>query len=492
MHKYILTFAATLLACLIFLSDAAAAELGKGVNLSNWFANAMRQPVYEKDFQQIASAGFRHVRLPVNPEEYGFPLRSNSRPTDFKFDQIDRAIALAEKYKLQIILDIHPASNFMETLEKQSWAEQSFADFWAYIAAHYKNKYMGTLVFELLNEPQYYNNEKRYNNLMKNVVAAIRKVDTTRTLIIGAPQGSSLEGLQELDTLRDSNIMYAFHFYEPYMITHQGIHMGFEDRMLRYFRNVPYPSGRATKDARSYASNAPDPLQARNELQDYKDENWDAGHIASRIRTASEWARNHGNVRLICTEYGVLRNHIDADSRYRWIQDARVAMESNNIAWSLWDYADLFGIVTLYGATSTDRVDGSVRLLDAEKSSRTIEPAAMQALGLSGRAAGQSQSTVTTTSPAATTRSSSEMTTIPAENSLTSHMTIPDDTLTNKDSGVAVEINDENMDYNSRSNTDTDTNHDNDGTGEKHRDYRHHHQYWHKGRRDFGKPVVYP
>jgi hypothetical protein len=40
------------------------------------------------------------------------------------------------------------------------------------------------------------------------------------------------------------------------------------------------------------------------------------------------------------------------------------------------------GIVKLMGATSTDPVDGSVRLRDPAKGSRQFEPAAYRALGI--------------------------------------------------------------------------------------------------------------
>lgn len=401
MTRAIRLFVFVLAVFFLNMAEAGALTLHRGINTSNWLANAMRQEMDERDFKEIARVGFDHIRLPVNPEMYGYPLRSNNKPTDFKFKDLDSAIALAAKYKLAVILDIHPGEEFMRTLENESWAEALFIDFWVEIAKHYKDESADTLVFELLNEPQYYGREDRYNALMKKLVTAIRSVDGgKRTLIIGAPQGSSLDGLMELETVQDSNIIYAFHFYEPYMVTHQGIHMGFDDRQLRYFRGVPYPSYKATRDARQYAPTARDALQARNELEDYREERWDASRISERMKVAADWARKH-SARLICTEYGVLRNHIDANSRYAWINDARQAMDANNIAWSLWDYADLFGIVSMEGATSTDPVDGSVRFNDFAKGTRTIEPAAIKALALTAKAS--------TAAPAATLAPASQL-----------------------------------------------------------------------------------
>ena len=89
------------------------------------------------------------------------------------------------------------------------------------------------LAFELLNEPQYYKQESRYNAFARRLVAAIRKEDGQRLLIVGAPRGSSIEGMQLLDTIDDPHIAYDVHFYEPYIVTAQGYPSGFEKTMLR-------------------------------------------------------------------------------------------------------------------------------------------------------------------------------------------------------------------------------------------------------------------
>ena len=238
-------------------------------------------------------------------------------------------------------------------------------------------------MFELLNEPQYYKSEALWVKLSARTVAAIRAISTDRTIIIGAPHGSSIDGLNFLETSTDPHLIYAFHFYEPYLVTHQGIHSGFEKQMIRYFRSMPYPSALATETATTYAPEATNLRLADRELMEYIDTPWNAEHVKARLDVARDWAAQH-QVRVLCGEFGVLRNHIDAASRYRWINDARAAMDADHIGWELWDYADLFGIAAPVGETSTDPIDGSVRLEDPQKGSRVFEPAALSALGLKG------------------------------------------------------------------------------------------------------------
>jgi hypothetical protein len=107
--------------------------------------------------------------------------------------------------------------------------------------------------------------------------------------------------------------------------------------------------------------------------------NWDAGHIAGRIKVAADWAAaNHQ--RVICTEFGVARRFIDPASRYQWIADTRKALEAAGIGWDLWDYTDAFGITSLTGDTIKEPGDGVIRLADPNTGTRDFEPEAMKAL----------------------------------------------------------------------------------------------------------------
>lgn len=366
--------------CLLACAQPAMAELAlaRGVNLSSWFANAPRQPLRDRDFAQIKQAGFDHVRLPVDPERLGFDLNA-AVWSEATLAPVDAAIKRAERHGLAVILDIHPRADFMRRLQESETAQTAYLRLWQFLSQHYRAYAPDKLAYGLLNEPQYYGESARYNTFAAKLAVHLRKLEPERTLILSAPRGSSIDGLRELEALDDPHILYDFHFYEPYMVTHQGIHMGFGNTMLRYVRALPYPSELAAHPG--YAPDAPDPAQAQTELEAYKHENWNAERIAQRIAQAKSWADAH-HAKLICGEFGVLRNHIDAASRYRWIADTRRVLEANGIAWTLWDYTDAFGIVTLEGDTRTDPVDGSIRLTDPARGMRDFEPAALQALGL--------------------------------------------------------------------------------------------------------------
>ncbi|HEU0118756.1 MAG TPA: cellulase family glycosylhydrolase, partial [Alphaproteobacteria bacterium] len=297
------------------------------------------------------------------------------------FAVVDAAIVAAAQHRLAVILDLHPHEDYMNDLEKNPTSEQNFIDLWVAIAQHYSeaNYSSEVVAFELLNEPHYYHAESKYSDLINRTVLAIRKTSPTRLIVIGSPHGSSIEGLTSMQSIKDPRVIYDFHFYDPYIVTHQGIHRGFEGKMIRYFHDVPYPASAVDHEANFYAPDAPDPQRAQFELYDYVKNSWNAAQIEAAIKPAADWAHAHFT-RVICGEFGVLRNHIDAASRYRWIGDTRTALEADGIGWALWDYADLMGITQVNGEASTpDPVDGSTHLVSG---ARVFEPEALTALGL--------------------------------------------------------------------------------------------------------------
>jgi endoglucanase len=355
----------------------------RGVNLSSWFANAPRQPLFDPDFKQIKKAGFDHVRIPINPEFFGFSLASQAGFSFVNFvsrqtlSNVDRAIDLAIGNGLAVILDLHPEPKFQAKLEKSEAAETSFIQFWESLIARYAKHAPDMIGFELLNEPQYHASLEKYHRFMSRTVRTLRQKFPTRTLIVGAPQGSSIDGLLKFKPIMDSHTLYVFHFYEPYIVTHQGATWGSWTSPIPYFRAVPYPSNLVDRN-KDYAPIAPNRDAARKDVQYYASSNWNHDRIAARIRLAANWARTH-HVRVLCTEFGVFRKYIEPADRYRWIRDVRKALEENGIGWALWDYTDAFGITRLTGRTVRDP-DGTLKLAKPGQGSRIIEPDATKAL----------------------------------------------------------------------------------------------------------------
>ncbi len=356
--------------------------LNKGMNLSSWFANAPRQPLDDRDFRRIERVGFDHIRMPVNPEYFGFKPDAPQQNFDqLDFSRVDRAIDLALRHHLKVIIDIHPGHEFMDALEIDPKTADNFVALWQYLSRHWQSYPADQIIFELVNEPHFYKHEDNYTALIERLVAAVRVTTPNRLLVVDAPKGSSLNALLDFKLLQEGGIYYAFHFYEPFTFSHQGMHRGFEKDATSFLNRVPYPSSLLVGSVDQYAPTAPSPPQAKRQLADYTATPWNAEHIAERIKLARDWA-DKNNVPILCGEFGVYRAHAETESRYRWIGDVRKALEANHIGWELWDYTDIFGITKLVGETSFDPGDESYRLRDPTHGERLIEPLAIQALGL--------------------------------------------------------------------------------------------------------------
>lgn len=360
--------------------DTPPPTLKHGISLSNWFTDSGREPLVARDFDQIKAAGFDHVRIPVNPESLGFSLYDGeSGRALFDFSNLDVAIGMARDHGLSAILDIRPSDGLMAQIEQDPRAEVGLITLWQHIAEHYKPYSPSTIVFELLDEPRFKGAGSQYRMLIGDVVAAIRQVAPKNTLIVDLPKSATLDGFDDFVQLADDNTVYAFHFYEPYIVTHQGLKAAPAfGRVLRYFRGLPYPS-QGVNAATNYAPDAGDTDEVKKELGDYTMASWDAGHVAGRIKMAADWAAaNHQ--RVICTEFGVARRFIDPASRYQWIADTRKALEANKIGWTLWDYTDAFGITKFTGDTVKEPGDGVIHLADPNTGTRDFEPEAIKAL----------------------------------------------------------------------------------------------------------------
>ena len=359
-------------------ADDPAPNLKHGINLSNWFTDFQRQPLTAHDFDQIKAAGFDHVRIPINPESLGFSIsEASTGRVLFDFAGLDAAVDNARNRGLSVILDIQPGEGLLSEMEQDPRTEPAMIALWHRIADHYSTYSTGTMVYELLDSPRY-NSAAAYHNLVSDIVSALHDVAAKNTIIVDVPKQASVDGFAGFTPLTNGTVWYAFHFYEPYIFTHQGLKMASSfGHSLRYVRNLPYPAAQANAGT-NYAPTAPDPIEAKTALADYVTENWNAAQIAARIKLAADWAAaNMANV--ICTEFGVVRKNVPPQSRYLWIVDTRNMLEADRINWTLSDYADLFGIVMLTGDTATDS-DGAVRLADPTQGSHDIEPDAIKAL----------------------------------------------------------------------------------------------------------------
>jgi endoglucanase len=323
------------------------AHLRRGINTSGWFAQVYDQRGYSKEHFQswttaeditlIKSMGFDHVRLSVNPQ----PMMMNHRPDEIPAEYLgylDAAVKMILDQGLAVVIDLHPDSDFKARFAKDDSFVQEFSDFWRMLARHYSTWDQERVFFEILNEPEL-PDRYRWYGVQAKLAAAIREGAPQHTVIATGARWSSDDELVFLEPLRDTNVIYTFHFYEPTIFTHQGSTWGVY--FWHWVKGLHYPS--SPESAAKVAANVPDAVD-RLAVVRYGQEHWDATRIDAEITQVAEWARQRG-VPVVCNEFGVYRDYSDPRDREAWIWDVRTAIEQHGMGWTMWDYSGNFGIV---------------------------------------------------------------------------------------------------------------------------------------------------
>ncbi len=343
------------------------AHLRHGINLSEWFAQVYDPKGYTKehfekwttaaDVALIKSAGFDHVRLSVNPQPMMDGGQRQSGTAEY-FGYLDAAMKMILDAGLAVELDMHPESDFKARLNDDEFVER-FAEFWRMVARHYASPPWDAerVFFEILNEPEM-KDPYRWYGIEAKLAAAIRQGAPANTLLAPGAKWDDDYDMVMLEPLRDPNVIYVFHFYEPHIFTHQGASWG--AYYWHWLKDLHYPSD--PKNAAAVAATVPEAVH-RVDVIRYGQDHWDASRIESEINQAADWAARNG-VPLVCNEFGAYRYGVEPQDRARWITDTRTALEKHSIGWAMWDYSGGFSVVV--------KKDGKVAL----------DPETVRALGL--------------------------------------------------------------------------------------------------------------
>lgn len=271
----------------------------RGINLGGWLSQCAdyserhySEFITERDIKTISEWGLDHVRLPIDynviEDEDGLPLKNG-------YKHIDDCVEWCEKYGLNLILDLHKAKGFAfdnkpedNVMFDSPKLQDRFISLWINIASRYgKNK---NIAFELLNEIAG-NDSSSWNALVSKTIPKIRTLAPDTKIIIGGTQWNSVHTLVLLDVPIDKNIVYNFHFYEPFIFTHQLApwQPPLVDKTIRYRGNIE-EYRKVSQEIGCFGSGLDNP------------DTMGAEFIEKLIEEAVEAAEN-ANVPLYCGEY---------------------------------------------------------------------------------------------------------------------------------------------------------------------------------------------
>ncbi len=329
------------------LVAARACSLRHGINLSHWFSQIYWEPGYvpahfdtyirTADFALIRDMGFDHVRFAINCAPILASATDGKLPADY-LARIQDQIHDLHDHGLAVIVDIHPEDPFKKDLAHSDAAVATFIDFWVQLAAALAGFDPESTFFEILNEPCIHN-AARWNRIQNQTAAAIRRVAPHHTLIISGDEWSNINELLKLTPPDDRNLIANFHLYDPTAFTHQGA--GWSPPWAQFTKGLTYPAD--PKFVAEFLTNVTD-ADARTQLAEYVEVNWNAQAYHDFLQPAVAWGREHG-LCLTCNEFGVYKKFSPRASRLAWIRDVSATLSANDIGWTMWDYAGDFAVV---------------------------------------------------------------------------------------------------------------------------------------------------
>jgi endoglucanase len=309
-----------------------AKSLDNGVSIS-WLEQIWNTDILDKavikasDFQLLKQLGFKSIRFPVAFEYY-----QTNNTTQKVLEHVDQIFRLCQLYGFKLIICYHSGNLNDSTYTSEN---QNVINVWTILAKKYIRQNADDLFFELYNEPPHMNPDI-WKNSANEIIGAIRKIDKNRTLIVGASNFNSIYELSRTTPLADENVIYTFHFYEPFFFTHQGAEW-VGDQVAT--TGVPFP----------YKEDSFPPLNPKakntwgetNYYQYRSDGNEQS--VRDKLQIVKNWGLKY-NVPLLCGEYGVYNKYADRDSRCRYIKAVRQTLKAMDIPGILWDYNSNFSI----------------------------------------------------------------------------------------------------------------------------------------------------
>ncbi|BCG72013.1 glycosyl hydrolase family 5 [Mesorhizobium sp. 113-1-2] len=377
----------------------------RGVNAWPWFALTREFPAPRTDYDwppfqsqrpvptpddlgRLRQTGLDFIRLPVDPGPF---LAADAATRAKLLDMVDAAVAASLDAGLGTIVNVQAngATHYWNPNRMvSSTAAPEFAAYRALVgefAGRLERFTPGMVALEPVNEPPQSCDSNVWSQVQASLLTAARASSAALPLVVTGGCGSMVSGLVALDPAplaAFEPILFTFHFYEPYLFSHQGAPW-MREPVYRALNNVPWPASAGsleqtlasvrarmagdteTSEADKRAAYA----ETERVLKVYFDAQPDRWFIDKYLSQARAWADRNGIApnRIIMGEFGALRT----DARYtaapiadraRYISDVRQSAEAAGFPWAFWDLFDGMGMM--------------------DDTTRALDPAMVEALGL--------------------------------------------------------------------------------------------------------------
>jgi len=372
-------------------AEAATFEARRGINLDIWTTwpgedrwderdailpfPEWRRSVTADDLARLKAAGLDFVRMPVDPAPF-LSARTSALREDL-YASVVASVRMVNAAGLKVIVDLHLIPKTPNRSIGMAQVMEDEAFFERYLGVVRK---LGVLLakedpqrvaYELMNEPTVGcegSDQRGWEDRLMRLFAAARSSATRLTLILSGSCWGSAEGLAALDPeiVPDANVMWSFHSYAPFLLTHQGATWAGD--FIPHVTGLPYPPDALPKADLAAAVEAiretirrDAPLTRRAGLLAYLDEQLAELDTPEELRAVmaepfqrvADWAKLRGvpPSGILLGEFGMVRQEYGTEhvmpARYRaaYLSDMIGLAEERGYAWSMWSYGGAFGIV---------------------------------------------------------------------------------------------------------------------------------------------------
>lgn len=225
-------------------------SMGRGINLGNVLSAPVEgnwaPAVQETYFQDVASVGFKTVRIPIRFDNYTTALSDVSyedvngvyigSPSDYSvniayLDRIEEVTNWALENNLIVIIDIHGDHWYWESYDSDSSeyktgndrlaAEDRFRAIWIDISNRFQNA-SENLIFEIMNEAYFSMSASEVDTVNANILSIIRQTNPTRKVIVNGGGLNSWQAPLQMSSSfinSDNYLIATFHYYKPFSFT---------------------------------------------------------------------------------------------------------------------------------------------------------------------------------------------------------------------------------------------------------------------------------
>lgn len=379
------TLALALVAWLVTaLAHAEVPPLKRGVNFELWQHWTSRdeflrpghdradfpdwsKAVSDRRLAALRAQGFDFVRLNVDPSAFLWFEEGRPRLLAAVAAAVDRLTAAG----FRVVIDLHlvPDSpdrpDGLHAVLGTAGAPPSDA-FDRYLAlvrafaTRFRDAPPDRIALELMNEPDQDWTSRlaltdRWPKQLAALHAAARSVAPKLPLVLTGARGGAAEGLLRLDPSRwagDDAVIWSFHHYEPYAVTHAGLPWTAD--AAHFLTDLPFPAKTLDADVRARVLAAarariaaeiaaPDARAAMEKkvvaaLDAYVASDASPATIDAAFAEVAAWAKtNHVPAdRILLGEFGVFREGADPAARVAVIRATRSAAERSGFAWAIY------------------------------------------------------------------------------------------------------------------------------------------------------------